>query len=101
MTLSNAVSEEAADHQEGYWVDHWTYNLDLIDAYAAIFPDGMASLLFEDETFTFRDSAHAVRPRVEKYKLRGGIPVQVDAVRHDEDKQRLMDGRERFTAVVQ
>ncbi|RLW70103.1 MAG: hypothetical protein B6D68_01275 [spirochete symbiont of Stewartia floridana] len=31
---------------EGYWVDHWTYNLDLIDQYLRIYPDRKEALLF-------------------------------------------------------
>ncbi len=35
-----------ASHGEGYWIDHWTYNLDLIDSYLAVYPDRLHDLLF-------------------------------------------------------
>ena len=37
---------------EGYWVDHWTYNLDLIESYLSIFPGlaGMTCYLAGDIT---------------------------------------------------
>lgn len=34
---------------EGYWSDHWTYNLDLIEDYLEIFPDKEREMLFEEE----------------------------------------------------
>src|SRR5699024_6777700 len=35
------VSDESleAEHGDGFWIDHWTYNLDLIDSYLAVYPD--------------------------------------------------------------
>jgi hypothetical protein len=35
-----AVSDQQVDATfgEGYWVDHWTYNLDLIESYLARLP---------------------------------------------------------------
>ncbi len=34
---------------EGYWSDHWTYNLDLIEDYLEIYPDKEREMLFEEE----------------------------------------------------
>jgi hypothetical protein len=39
QVFSQAQVHIQAEHGEGYWVDHWTYNLDLIESYLAVFPD--------------------------------------------------------------
>lgn len=39
--------EFAATFGEGYWVDHWFYNLDLLHSYLAIYPDRKDELLFD------------------------------------------------------
>ena len=38
---------------EGYWVDHWTYNLDLIEDYLEVYPDKEKELFFEEELTCF------------------------------------------------
>lgn len=56
-----------ADFGEGYWTDHWTYNLDLVEAYLSIYPEDEKRLLFEDCSYTYFESEAAVRPRLERY----------------------------------
>lgn len=68
------------DHGEGYWSDHWTYNLDLLENYLAIYPDRLKHILFEKQSFTFHDSPYIVRPRDEKYVIWDGNPMQLEAV---------------------
>lgn len=38
---------------EGYWSDHWTYNLDLILDYLEIFPEKEREMLYEDDYTCF------------------------------------------------
>lgn len=45
VALDRAEPVFATDFAEGYWVDHWIYNLDQLDAYRAVFPDRWAALL--------------------------------------------------------
>ncbi len=78
---------------EGYWVDHWTYNLDLIDTYLAIYPEQKDWLLFAQHTYTFYDNDLVVRPRAEKYVLTPQGPRQYHAVTRDEEKQALIQSR--------
>ncbi|OGW91974.1 MAG: hypothetical protein A3D28_03045 [Omnitrophica bacterium RIFCSPHIGHO2_02_FULL_63_14] len=85
--------EERADHSEGFWVDHWTYNLDLIDSYLAVYPEDLKGLLFDRREFVFYDNAHAVRPRHERYVIRDGQVRQYGSVRVDSGKAGLIDGR--------
>ena len=49
---------------EGYWVDHWTYNLDLIESYLAVYPEEKRKSPFGKAIYTFYDSP-AVKPRAE------------------------------------
>jgi hypothetical protein len=36
--LKNSCKTSLALHGEGYWSDHWHYNIDLIENYLAVFP---------------------------------------------------------------
>lgn len=56
-----------AEFGEGYWTDHWTYNLDLIETYLAIYPDKEKELLFDDFTYEYFESKAIVKPRSERY----------------------------------
>ncbi|WP_150275433.1 cellobiose phosphorylase [Paenibacillus tepidiphilus] len=71
---------------EGYWSDHWTYNMDLVDGYLEIFPDRKRELLFGDESYTFYDSPAYVLPRSEKYVISGGKVRQFGSLLEDEEK---------------
>lgn len=83
-----------SDHGEGYWVDHWTYNLDLLENFAAVYPEELGNLLFTKNTFTFHDSPYAVMPRKEKCVLWNETAMQLGAVRLDEEKELLIESRE-------
>ncbi|QUL55439.1 cellobiose phosphorylase [Paenibacillus tritici] len=71
---------------EGFWSDHWTYNLDLVEGYLDIYPERCGELLFGDETYAFYDSAAYVLPRSEKYVISGGKVRQFGALLEDEEK---------------
>ncbi len=43
--MGRAEQHIEATFGEGYWIDHWTYNLDLIDTYLAVYPDRKHALL--------------------------------------------------------
>ena len=42
---------------EGYWSDHWTYNLDLLDSYLGVFPEKEEELLYEKAYSYYRPQA--------------------------------------------
>ena len=72
---------------EGYWSDHWDYNMDLVDSYLSIFPERRKRLLFEDNTYRFYDSPARVLPRSEKYVITVKNEVrQYGALVHDDEK---------------
>ncbi len=52
---------------EGYWSDHWTYNLDLIESYLNIYPDKEEELLFGDNSYTYFETQVMVYPRNKRY----------------------------------
>jgi len=54
------------DFKEGYWTDHWTYNLDLVESFLQIFPDKEEELLFDNSYTWFRPQA-GVNPRKKRY----------------------------------
>lgn len=64
-----AKEETEADFGEGFWIDHWTYNLDLIEEYLNIYPDKIKDLLIDDKEYKFYNSPEYVLPRKEKYEL--------------------------------
>ena len=58
---------------EGYWCDHWTYNLDLVNEYLGVFPEKEHCLLFK-ENLTYFKSEAKVRRRFNRYvKTENGI----------------------------
>jgi hypothetical protein len=92
--LGRADKIQGAAHGEGYWVDHWIYNLDLIDSYGALYPDRLRALLTERSEFGYFDNDYIVQPRERKYVLRhDGSVRQLHAVVRDAEKARLIAQR--------
>ncbi len=88
--LAQSEQHLRAEFGEGYWVDHWTYLLDLVDSYLAVYPDKKAALLFDSEPLPFYESPEVVLPRRERYVLSGGKPRQLNALRKDPEKAALI-----------
>lgn len=51
--LKDAKANSNTEFYEGYWSDHWTYNLDLVEDYLSIYPDRKEQLLFGDRDYTY------------------------------------------------
>lgn len=64
--LKASTQQIEANFGEGYWVDHWTYNVDLLESYSSIYPDQEEELLFNDSYGYFHSPVY-VEPRSEKY----------------------------------
>ncbi|MDD3796665.1 MAG: hypothetical protein PHE06_12025 [Lachnospiraceae bacterium] len=72
--LSSCTKKEGCSFLEGYWSDHWTYNLDLLESYLAIYPERKKEVLYEDCSYTFRQAENRILPRVKRYaKTKSGI----------------------------
>lgn len=52
---------------EGYWCDHWTYNLDLIKDYLEIYPEREEEMLYEED-YTYFLSQINVNRRERRYE---------------------------------
>jgi len=62
-----------ANFGEGYWTDHWTYNLDLVEEYLSVFPEKEEDMLYE-EAYTYYLSQVNVNNRIKRYEAtEGGI----------------------------
>jgi hypothetical protein len=67
--IAVSQKQEQADFGEGYWADHWTYNLDLIESYLGVFPENLRQLLVEKKAFHFHFNDAYVLPRDKRYIL--------------------------------
>ncbi len=73
QVMGRVHSTVNADFGEGYWSDHWTYNLDLIEAYLKVFPEKEKEILFETPVTFYRSQA-AILPRKKRYvKTENGV----------------------------
>lgn len=68
MVASRAESTPMAVYETGFWADHWTYYLDMIESYLSIFPDTEERFLF-DTNLPYFFSPASVQPRSKKYVL--------------------------------
>lgn len=85
---------DTARHGEGFWIDHWTYNLDLLESYLAVYPEELDRALWKDATYTYFESDHIVQPRAAKYqKLADGRIRQYRACVRDAEKAAMIAGR--------
>ena len=85
--LNDCDQNIEAGFAEGYWSDHWDYNMDLVDNYLSIFPDKLDELVFKDNTYKFYDSVAYVVPRSEKYVInKKGAVRQYGMEVEDEEK---------------
>ncbi|MGB7538930.1 MAG: hypothetical protein WBM17_10350 [Anaerolineales bacterium] len=96
QVLGRARQNIRAAHGEGYWTDHWTYNLDLIESFLTVHPEKRRQILFDSDPLAFFDSAVNIRPRDERFVLDEGRPRQTNALAPDPEKAALIDGREEF-----
>ncbi len=93
IIISYSLEINEAEHLEGFWIDHWHYNLDLLDSYLAIYPEKAKEIFFEKRKFTFFDNDRVVKPRKEKYILHNGLPRQLHAVTLDLNKKEMLNKR--------
>lgn len=90
--LTHTQEIEDAEFDRGYWSDHWTYLVDLLISYQAIFPDRL-SHLFLEPGYSFFDPTHFVVPRQQKYVLTANGIRQYGAVRECAEKKALIESR--------
>lgn len=76
----------------GFWIDQWSYNLDLIESYLRIYPDNIKDV-FLSISYTFFDNSDFVLPRHKKYILFNGQVRQYEAVERNSEKLNIINNR--------
>jgi hypothetical protein len=85
--IENSSQKIVAEFGEGYWQDHFTYFLDLIENYLSIYPDKLKEMLFERNDYKYYSSKAFVLPRNDKLVLNKQSKVrQYNAIIHDDEK---------------
>ena len=90
LVLTFSIENPEADHGEGFWIDHWHYNLDLMESFLGIYPEKLKEVVFDKKVYTFYDNAYVVQPRQKKYILLDGLPRQLHSVVLDEEKKKMI-----------
>ncbi|MBS5937863.1 hypothetical protein [Clostridium sp.] len=89
--ISISEDEIDVDFGEGFWIDHWTYNLDLIEEYLDVYPDKIKELLYEDSDYIFFNSPEYVLPRKKKYVVEDGKLRQYLALSKKENNEKWLN----------
>lgn len=103
IILNHSTVQFEASFGEGYWVDHFTYILDLIETYEGVYPDKLTDLLFDKRVIKSFESPVTVKPQSEKItQTAAGNVRQYHALRHpDRDKMAHLNLNEHGTAWTQ
>ena len=92
--VTSSKAQNDANFGEGYWVDHWKYNFDILESFLSIYPDKKKELFFNDKSFIYYDSDHYVLPRNKKYVLTPkGAVRQYNCVAKSDEKAELISSR--------
>jgi hypothetical protein len=86
--MRHAKQNNEANFGEGYWVDHWTYILDLVENYLSIYPEKQTELLYNNQEYRYFDAPVSVYPRSEKYVIdKQGEIHQYGSLRHPDHEK--------------
>lgn len=92
--------EEIAEFKEGFWVDHWTYNTDLLESYFAVYPDKIIETLFEKSDYTYYDNDEIIVGRDKKYVLTDKGVRQLGSVIRLSGKEKIIKERTEHQNIV-
>ena len=95
LAMEKAKESVNAEFGEGYWSDHWDYNLDLIENYLNIFPEQEEELMFRTPVTYFKSQAK-ILPRKKRYvKTERGIRQYrfLDAETENTGRDKLLRSR--------
>ncbi|MDD4954685.1 MAG: hypothetical protein PHP17_01410 [Candidatus Omnitrophica bacterium] len=90
-----AKREPQASHGEGYWIDHWRYNLDLIESFLYFYPDKLKEL-FSSREYYFWDDEWRVKERSRRYHLKDEKVYQWHSIEEAEEKKETVASCGRF-----
>ncbi len=89
--MEYAESQVNADFGEGYWSDHWTYNLDLVENYVELYPEKEKELLYHT-SYPYYLCQVPILPRYKRYvKTENGVRQY-----HFLNEEKKRDGREQL-----
>ncbi|MCD6423547.1 MAG: cellobiose phosphorylase [Elusimicrobia bacterium] len=97
--IKNSTANDCGGIHEGFWVDHWLYNIDLIETFMGVWPDKLDELLLKDDYY-FYDNPDVVKRRAEKYVLRGGRVYQERAVWRISEKLKNIASRKKNPTMM-
>ena len=100
MVIQNSRELENAEPGEGYWVDHWTYNLDLNDTFRSIYPDRVTEAFLLRRDYSFYDNWMVAVPGAERFILVNGTVHPRSSVRSDPAKKERIAVREQYPHQV-
>jgi len=100
LLISHSIKIQEAEHGEGFWTDHWHYNLDLLENYLGLYPEKYKEIFFDKKVFAFYDNTETVKPRQEKYLLKDGKVKQLHSVTSDNAKREMLKKRTSQAYVV-
>ena len=86
--ITCATEYYESEFGEGYWTDHFTYIIDLVESFEAIYPDKMKNLLFkENDILTFESPVTVLSNYNKSVLTKEGKVRQYGSLLHfDEDK---------------
>lgn len=88
----------SASFSEGYWSDHFTYILDLVESFAGVYPDLMDDTLFKKDQYLYFDSPVRIKKQHETLTQTPDGARQYHALEHP-DSEKMTDGRTIHDAV--
>lgn len=91
--LENCIKEDYATFKEGYWTDHWIYNIDLLEQFIQIYPDKVQEIMFGEADYTYYDNDSAVVPRNKRYVVTDAGVRQYGAVQTVPEKTEMLAAR--------
>lgn len=102
--IENSEMEPNARFQEGYWSDHWTYLMDLIESELSVFPEQEQDLLFHNRNFRWFSRNATVKPQAERYVLTANGIRQYNCIKDEacENKWVLTtDGKPAYSTLFE
>jgi hypothetical protein len=82
--------QEVGALHEGFWVDHWHYNIDLLEVLLMVHPDRLDELLLGRASYGYFDNPDVVLPRSERScEIGGKIRAYGAVVRSSEKLERI------------
>jgi len=84
--IAHSKQEIEAAFGTGYWSDHWTYNMDLIDNYLNVFPDKRSELMFNGKYRFFQSPMTVLKRDQKTVRMKDGKIRQLEPVIQDHIK---------------